>query len=230
MERYTGVEPNARAYKKNVKVPEKGIKLFFFTLFSHFNKVLFANLLFILFSIPVVTLPAALTALSRVYIVLLNDGYVEVFKDFLREFKASFVNSLLLGICYAVIAGLALVCARVYPQMAGGMGTALFCVSCAVMVIASVVFSYAFPMNAQFKLKVRHILKNSVLMTIACPVNSLIIAAINVAFYLIAVNFFLQSIPLLLTVLISIYELAVYITVREPFKRFLMRAGQDNNA
>lgn len=80
--------------------------------------MILANAIFLLFCLPVVTIPAALTALSRVYIVLLNDGYVQVFRDFYKEFKESFVNSLFLGLLYAAATALLFIAARFYPSMA----------------------------------------------------------------------------------------------------------------
>lgn len=224
MQWYNGVESNAQRYSKARKIPQKGFSLFFHILFSHFNKVLLANAVFLLFCLPVVTIPAALTALSRVYIVLLNDGYVQVFRDFYKEFKESFVNSLLLGLLYAAATALLFIAARFYPSMAKDETVAMliFCAATAAAIIVNVIFSYAFPMNAQFKLKARHIVKNSALMTILCLKTSLVLALLSVLCNAVAVYLFPQSLPVMLTVFMAIYQLAVYVAVREPFKKHLM--------
>ena len=221
---YNGVEPQSKGERYAKKMPQKGVGLFFSVLFSHFNKVLLANAVFLLFSIPIVTIPAALTALNRIYIVLLNDGYVEVWKDFLKEFKASFLNSLLLGIAFGASMALFYIAARVYPQLVNStqVQTIVFSIASALMIITCVIFSYAFAMNAQFKLRVRDIIKNSALMSVLCIKNSLVLALLSIAFNFVAIYFFPKSLPIMLTLFMAVYQLAVYIAVREPFKKYLM--------
>lgn len=140
MQWYNGVEPNAQRYSKARKIPQKGFSLFFHILFSHFNKVLLANAIFLLFCLPVVTIPAALTALSRVYIVLLNDGYVQVFRDFIRSLRSRLSTACFWGCC-------TLRQRRFYSQRRGStppmakdetVATLIFCAATAAAIIVNV--------------------------------------------------------------------------------------------
>jgi hypothetical protein len=54
---------------------------------THFWKLIRANLLFVLFSLPIVTLPAALTALDRVCVVIYRKGNIFLWEEFWKEFK-----------------------------------------------------------------------------------------------------------------------------------------------
>lgn len=76
-----------------------------------------------------------------------------MFRDFYKEFKESFVNSLFLGLLYAAATALLFIAARFYPSMAKDetVATLIFCAATAAAIIVNVIFSYAFPMNAQFK-------------------------------------------------------------------------------
>ena len=75
-------------------MPEGGAARYFAVLFSQFWKLVGANLLFVLFSLPIVTLPAALCALDRVCLLLYSRGYCFLWQDFLGQFRESLVKSL----------------------------------------------------------------------------------------------------------------------------------------
>jgi hypothetical protein len=56
--------------------------------------------LFILFSLPIITMPAALCGLNRVLVKLILDGNVFLWDEFIGEFKSSFRKSLALGLIF----------------------------------------------------------------------------------------------------------------------------------
>lgn len=63
------------------------------------------NLLFILFALPLVTLPAAQVAASRVTVLMLQDRSVYLWRDFWEAFRVRFWRATILGvIAIAVIA------------------------------------------------------------------------------------------------------------------------------
>ena len=74
--------------------PSKGAARFFFLMATHFPKMLTLNLLFLLFCLPIVTIPAALSGMSRVCMLLMREGVCFVWTDFFSEFKASFLKSI----------------------------------------------------------------------------------------------------------------------------------------
>ena len=83
-------------------VPQRGAKRYFFLLGTHFWKLVAGNLLFLVFSIPVVTMPASLAALNRVCVKLVRDGNCLLWQEFWAEWKQGFVSSLLLGLPYGI--------------------------------------------------------------------------------------------------------------------------------
>lgn len=76
-------------------MPEGGIRRYLLLLTTHFWKLIGLNLLFVLVSLPVITLPAALCAMNRVCMLLIRDGHCFWWQDFFQEFKRSFKRSLL---------------------------------------------------------------------------------------------------------------------------------------
>lgn len=87
-------------------VPKSGFPRYWFLLVSHFWKLIGANLLFLAFSLPLLTLPASLTALNRVCIKLVREGNCFLWQEFWGEFRSSLWQSLLLGLPYgALLAG-----------------------------------------------------------------------------------------------------------------------------
>lgn len=81
-------------------VPDGGIKKYLFLLTTHFWKLVGVNLLFLAFSLPVITLPAALCALNRVCVKLIRDGNCFVWQEFVEEFKSSLWRAMPLGLLF----------------------------------------------------------------------------------------------------------------------------------
>lgn len=70
---------------------------------THFWKLVGANLLFVLFSLPVVTAPAALCALNRVCLLIYREGNCFLWMDFFQEFRRSFWRGLLPGALFGAL-------------------------------------------------------------------------------------------------------------------------------
>ena len=84
-------------------IPEKGYKRFFFILGTHFWKLISLNLLFLLFCIPVITIPAAFCGLNRVLIKLYREGNCFVWTEFIKEFRANMWKALPFGLIGALV-------------------------------------------------------------------------------------------------------------------------------
>ena len=63
---------------------------------SHFGRLVLLNLLFILFCLPIITIPAAICGLSRVLLKLIREGYSFEWKAYFKELKSDFAIRLLL--------------------------------------------------------------------------------------------------------------------------------------
>lgn len=79
---------------RDIPLPEGGFRRYAALFFTNFWKLVTLNLLFLLFSVPIVTLPAALCGLNRVCMLLIRNGYCFLWGDFWEEFRKSFLRSL----------------------------------------------------------------------------------------------------------------------------------------
>jgi len=217
---YRGVEQNRNQEKKLKAVPEKGFGLFFHILFGHATKILLLNLLFVAFSIPIVTLPAALSGVSRVMMLLMRDGYVHVFQDFWKEFKESFWRSLALGAIFAGIFVLLYIAAKLYPVIVADeiFSTVLFSLAVALIVILGVAFSYAIPMPSMVRLPFSKLIKNSCILLYARPLATIMIAAIVVLENYLIFGLFPETIPLTLVVIPAVAQLGVCTVLKPVFE------------
>ena len=124
------------------------------------------NLAFLLGCIPVVTIPAALSALSRALLRMQREENVRIFRDFFRDVKTGFRRSLLPG-CI-LLAGLALsyfgwrVCAQ------ADSGRVPLLVFLLLWIYAVFSFSmYAIPLAAQLDLPLRAVFRNALILLLA---------------------------------------------------------------
>ena len=124
------------------------------------------NLAFLLGCIPVVTIPASLSALSRALLRMQREENVHIFRDFFRDIKIGFRRSLLPG-CI-LLAGLALsyfgghVCAQ------ADSGRVPLLVFLLLWIYAVFSFSmYAIPLAAQLDLPLGVVFRNALILLLA---------------------------------------------------------------
>lgn len=143
-------------------VPAQGMRRYLFLLGTNFWKLIGLNLLFLLFSLPVVTLPAALCALNRAAVKLVRDGYCLVWLEFRDEFKCELFKALPIGALSLALFGAAYYLlslslsnpASIYGMLFGALGlTVLF--GC------TAVSAYAFLMLPMLSLRNRDVLSNA---------------------------------------------------------------------
>ena len=152
---------------------------------THFWKLIQANLLFVLFSLPVVTLPAALTALNRVCVLIYKDGNVFLWYEFWREWKRSLLRSLLPGLFF----GLLLYGGYFFLSLGNGnfgsfLGILFWCLGL-LMVAAAVIWgSYFFVLISVLELNNRDALKNALILWLARPGSALLCLGIALLLFL----------------------------------------------
>ena len=83
----------------------KGFKLLLNILRWHWWTLVKANILFCLFCLPVVTIPAALKALTRVCVLLLRGEPLDLWQDWWGAFRQGFLRATAAGVLMAVMLG-----------------------------------------------------------------------------------------------------------------------------
>lgn len=196
--------------------PEKGFAGYIYIIKTHFWKIVTANLIFLLFSIPIVTIPAALTALTKVMYTLFNKNTCEVFKDFLAEFKSIFLKSLILAAISAVVYGLLFFAVYSYLRMDAALGPVGIVLIIIIAVWLWVVQAYVYLQFAVLDLGIVAIIKNALIFSLGRPKNNLLLIAAP-GIVLFAMFFFVPyTLPVIVFIGISISQLTVCAVLDEP--------------
>ncbi|MDL2235206.1 YesL family protein [Christensenellaceae bacterium OttesenSCG-928-L17] len=206
-------------------VPEKGFKLYWFLMTTHITKLVLLNALFILFCLPVVTIPAAMTAMTRVLMKLVRDGNCLIWQEYWGEFKTNFFGRfgmflLLAALPYAVF---------FYMSIFGVKGTLLTFVPLFFLVLVFLVLCYFFPLAAMVDLRAGQTLKNALYLCILewkSTLKLLLVAAV----YALHVLFFPYTVPLILLLLFSFSQLAVCMIINPVIVRRFEATDVDTGA
>ena len=159
------------------------------------------NLLFIVLCIPVVTIGPAIAALIHTTLKLSEDENRTLVKPFWNEFKRDITKKMLLWIVYLVLIAALVYMAQFYWNFANNntelfkvIGFMLFMLSAFILVLTIVASIIGLAMTTQYFSPIKRLVKNSYLLIIVMPIQSLIMAIIIVA----ATLFFIyQTVPVL---------------------------------
>lgn len=125
------------------------------------------NLLWILCSIPIITIGASTTALYTVMLKVVKNEEGYIARGFFKAFRENFKQSTLLWLVFllfGVICVLDILALRVMPGKTAGMLQILFLVVSALLVSGAV---YAFALQARFVNTVKNTLKNALILIFA---------------------------------------------------------------
>ena len=198
--------------------PERGLKAYWFIAQTHFFKLITLNLIFILFCIPVVTIPSAITAMNRVLLNLVRKGYCYTFSDFFEAFKSEFLQSFVLGLFYAafgfLVYFLSVNLANLFEGFAAGYGLALLAVF---FILIYILASYSFALTALVNLSIGAVLKNSfIFLFVEFKRNFVLVGMAILSAGIIVL--FPFSIPVILFLLFAFTQLAVCLCVNEAIQ------------
>ena len=200
--------------------PQRGVKRFLFLLSTHFWRLMRLNMLFVLFCLPVVTIPAALCGMNRVLITLVRDGNCFLWSEFSKEFKANLLKSLPFGILFAFLTLDAFIFFNA-ASAEGSQGVNILAgaAGCVFLGFAVLFCSYVFVLLPTLALRNRYIAKNAfILMLTEWKTSLLILSETFVAAFITAAFFPFTIIPAVL-ILFSLTQLIVCSAINEPLQR-----------
>lgn len=161
------------------QAPTEGIQYFFYLLYTYFWKVVALSIVLALFSIPIITLPAALTAANRVFTKLIRHGFALFWEEFWAEFKRSFGKALHLSLYYVIALGFSYYLGSLSLSNENNVfGMLLGIVGVLIALCACICGGCAFVLLAVQDLPVRQIRKNAWLLSLLCWKTSAKIAAL----------------------------------------------------
>jgi len=148
---------------------------------TYITNMLYVSVLWVLFSIPVITIGASSTALYYTVTKVIRHGRSYIFREFWKSFKSNLKQSTAVWLIYLVLLGVLLVDIRVMGAFGNTAAQTLQFVFLAGICMVSAVMVYALAYIARFTQDVRHILTNSVLMAIRHLPKTLLLIVILAA-------------------------------------------------
>jgi uncharacterized membrane protein YesL len=104
---------------KDAPKPE-GLRLLAHVLGREWWELLKLNLLFVAFSLPLVTLPAAYFATVSICVAMIDDRNVYLLRDFWSAFRSRFLVATMLGLSFCVAGALTVLALQAYAEAAKG--------------------------------------------------------------------------------------------------------------
>ncbi len=157
---------------------------FFKTFFSHFFSIVYLNLLWIVFCIPIVTIGASTTAMYYATNKVIRNYRSYVFREFWNGFKENFKQFTLLWILYVLIVSVLVADIKILPNMNENFQDVLLPVFIVLMVILSAIFLLSLFYMARFMEKIRRIVGNCARLSIChlpCTLLMIVVTVVMAA-------------------------------------------------
>lgn len=151
-----------------------------FVALNKIGDIILANLLFILCSIPLVTIGPSLTALYHCMLRTVNGNNNGTVKTFFRAFRQSFRQSLIVWLGLVVVGLLLFLDTRFLLQTGSDTGKIFYYLSGIVLALVVILALYIFPVIAAFTNTLRNLLKNAFLFAFMHFPSTLTIAVISI--------------------------------------------------
>ena len=147
---------------------------------TRFGIIIGANLMFLLFSFPLVTVGPAYVALYHVMLrTLRGDGVLNPFKEFWKGFRSNFRQAMIVWLSALLLAFVFYLEFRIVGQMSGSIEIIRYPLL-AIAAILLMVVIYSFPVMAAFADSIPHLLRNAIFFILKKPWKMLIIAFFNI--------------------------------------------------
>ena len=200
--------------------PQDGWKRFFFILGTHFWKLVTLNLLFVAFSIPLITIPAAFCGMNRALIKLYRDGNCFVWTEFFQEFRVNLWKALPFG----VLSGAMLFAAYYFLSLSiSDASNRIAIIPAAIgllLAIASVLHvNYAFVFLPSLDLKNRDITRNAMIFLLTEWKTNVIILAVTVIMVFASISLFPYSLTFLVLLAFSLQQYIICTAINKPLQK-----------
>lgn len=130
--------------------------------FNFLGQLIALNLLWMVCSIPVITVGTSTTALYYCVLKLKKDGDCSIWKQYWKSFRQNFIQSTIIWIGILVIALCLWMEWRAASVASGGLGTIITYIVGAMAVLLVIVALYIFPIVAAFENKISKLLTHVV--------------------------------------------------------------------
>lgn len=151
-------------------------------LFSVLTKVadlFILNILFIIFSLPIVTMGASWTALYTVTLKMSRDREGGIMSSFWAAFKSNFKKSTIIWLIILFFFWMGFFNLRIMGMVEIPFETFFYIISVMMMIFTFLLFLYVFPLLARFENTVKNTIKNAFLLEVAYFPWTMVLVAIS---------------------------------------------------
>lgn len=203
---------------------KKGFARFFETIWREFFNLLKLNLLFVLSCIPIVTIPAALTAMSRICVTMVWDQNSFMWHDYWTAFKRDFWQSTIGGLVFALALAAFSISTWFYNQMA--LANQIFMIFAAIsgcMILLTLVAAmYYFPMVAMVALPTGKMLKNAVVLPFLAMKRTLPAFLITLVLHILGIGMLPMSIIFVVAIEFSLCSFISCFFIVKPIEEKIL--------
>ena len=179
------------------------------------------NMLFVLFALPIITLPAAMAALLRVTLVMAEDRNVYLVRDFTTAFRRHFVQASLAGLLVALLTIIPTVAAIAYGRLATAdiLYAPVFVLAMCVAALMMIAGAYLFALLVSFEAPVAKLVLPALRAAVMWPLPVLAALGFNLLLWLAHIVFYPVSVFMPAVINFSFGALAIAFGVLETVKR-----------
>lgn len=138
------------------------------------------NVLWVICSIPIITIGASTTALYTVMLKIVKNEEGYIFRGFFKAFKENFKKSTIIWLITAFFAVVWWIDSRISGMMGAGVGEVLQIIFLLVGFFILSVIIYIFPLTARYENTISATFKNALILTIAKLPYTLLMVAVAV--------------------------------------------------
>lgn len=139
------------------------------------------NILWLLCSIPIVTIGASTTALYTVMLKLVKNEEGYIFRGFFKAFKSNFKQSTLIWLILALLGAVCWVDFRVSGMIPGTLGLIMRSIFMLIGFLLLSVTIYVFPLTARYENSIRATFRNALILTVGRLPYTLLMVLVTVA-------------------------------------------------
>lgn len=211
--------PGGRQKRLDLPAPQEGSRRFFYLLWTYIWKLVWLNVVFLIFCVPVITIPAAISAMDRALIVLVRDGNVLLWEEFRDEFRRDFRASLPLGLIFGALLFLSYyLLSLALGNLTNMLGPVAFALGLLVLFFALGRGSYAFLLRAMFDLTTGEILKNANAMAAVRGGRGLAAVLLNLCGLFLVYAFFPYSLIAVALIGVSLHHFLLCYLLNAPIQ------------
>ena len=153
----------------------------FWGLLDKITDIVILNFLFIVSSVPIITIGASISATYSVSLKKIKNEDISVSKEFIKKFRADFKVSTIVWILMIVVGGVLLVDFHISNLVSNGiLSIILKFISTLVGVIYLFSLTYIFPIISKFDNTIKNTIINSILISIQSLPYTIIMFVMNI--------------------------------------------------